>query len=375
LSASRIILFVIVATLAASCGLWVGHQGGWSDYLAAFEGRTLPCRTTDPPGMEVEWIETADPSDHEALAAACATVGPAVVREFAGVDSLPVLDSLVVVTWNVHVGGGDVPRLVERLRRGEFTAGRRPEHFVVLLQEVFRAGPDVPGGAPADFIPARIEETPLSGERIDVAETARLLDLNLFYIPSIRNGVPAKGEAEEDRGNAILSTLLLDDLTAIELPLERHRRVAIAATVRGATSSGDAWTLRACNVHLDTRTDFPRVFESVGVGRLRQAKALVPVLLEEDVVLGGDINTWGPGSIEGAIDYLREHFPQTGELDDEPTVSIPAFPDRRTDYLFFRLSGGRTGRYHRLDDRMGSDHYPLIGVIQLTNGERGRSLD
>ena len=35
----------------------------------------------------------------------------------------------------------------------------------------------------------------------------------------------------EDRGNAILSTLPLSDLTAIELPLESQRRVALQATV------------------------------------------------------------------------------------------------------------------------------------------------
>jgi endonuclease/exonuclease/phosphatase family metal-dependent hydrolase len=373
LKARKIVLSIIVATMVASCSLWMGHGGSPAEYLASFEGRTLPCRTTNPPGIDVEWSETADPSDRERLAAGCATVGPVVVRESAVSGSFPVLDSLVVVTWNVHVGGGDIPGLVERLRCGEFNDGRRPEHFVVYLQEAFRTGPEVPVGAPADFIPARIEETPPSGERIDIVETARLLDLSLFYVPSMKNGVPDAGQVEEDRGNAILSTFPLDDLTAIELPLERHRRVAIAATVRGVTSTGDAWTLRLCNVHLDTRTDFPRVFESVGVGRLRQARALVPALPEDDVVLGGDFNTWGPGSIEGAIDYLRENFPQTGELDDEPTVSITAFPDRRTDYLFFRLSGGRSGRYHRLDDRMGSDHYPLIGVIRLTHYEHGRS--
>ena len=369
----RIVLFLVMGTLAASCSLWMGHKGRPSEYLASFEGRTLPCRTTDPAGIEVEWIETADPSDHEALAVGCASVGPVVVRGVAGSGSPPVLDSLVVITWNVHVGGGDVPLLVEQLRRGEFTDGRRPGHFVVFLQEVFRAGPEVPAGAPAEFVPARIAETPPSGDRIDIVETARLLDLNLFYVPSMKNGVPGPGEVEEDRGNAILSTFPLEELTAIELPLERHRRVAIAATIRGVSSSGDLWTLRLCNVHLDTRTDFPRVFESMGVGRLRQAKALVPVLPEDDVVLGGDINTWGPGSIAGAGDYLRENFPQTGELDDQPTVSITALPDRRTDYLFFRLSKGRSARYHRLDDRMGSDHHPLLGTIQLAGQPHERS--
>jgi endonuclease/exonuclease/phosphatase family metal-dependent hydrolase len=373
LSTRKIILFSVMAALAVSSSLWTGHKGTPSGDLAAFEGRTLPCRTTDPPGIGVEWVETADASDREALAIGCTSVGPVVVREFAGGDSLPMLDSLVVVTWNTHVGGGDVISFVGRVRDGEFTGGRRPEHFVLLLQEVFRAGPEVPVGASAELVPARIAETPPSGERIDIVETARRLELNLFYVPSMKNGVAKPGEVEEDRGNAILSTFRLRDLTAIELPLERYRRVAIAVTARGVTSSGSPWTLRVCNVHLDTRSDFPRVLESVGMGRLRQARAIVPVVPEKDVVLGGDFNTWGPSPTEGAIDYLLEQFPQSGELDHEPTVSIAVLPDRRTDYLFFRLSGERSARYHRLDDRMGSDHYPLLGVIQLTSREHGRS--
>jgi hypothetical protein len=38
------------------------------------------------------------------------------------------------------------------------------------------------------------------------------------------------GGVDEDRGNAILATLPLRDVAAIELPLVRERRVAVAAS-------------------------------------------------------------------------------------------------------------------------------------------------
>src|SRR5512143_499439 len=49
----------------------------------------------------------------------------------------------VIVCWNTHVGGGDVERLVSDLRSGRIT-GRVPAAIVLLLQEVYRAGDDVP---------------------------------------------------------------------------------------------------------------------------------------------------------------------------------------------------------------------------------------
>ena len=51
----------------------------------------------------------------------------------------------------------------------------------------------------------------------------------MLYAPSMRNGESAGGG--EDRGNAIVSTLPLADPTVIELPLERQRRVVVAASI------------------------------------------------------------------------------------------------------------------------------------------------
>ena len=35
----------------------------------------------------------------------------------------------------------------------------------------------------------------------------------------------------------------------------------------------------------------------------------------------------------------------------------------RLDYLFFRLADGWTASTQRLDERFGSDHYPVIGTF------------
>ena len=35
----------------------------------------------------------------------------------------------------------------------------------------------------------------------------------------------------------------------------------------------------------------------------------------------------------------------------------------RLDYLFFRLAGGWTASTQRLDERFGSDHYPVLGTF------------
>ena len=87
----------------------------------------------------------------------------------------------------------------------------------------------------------------------------------------MRNGEP--GVTSEDRGNAILSTLPLSDLTAIELPLERQRRVALARDGDRDAPGGAATPLRLICTHFTNMVmhHFWVLSES---GRLRQARAL-----------------------------------------------------------------------------------------------------
>ncbi len=329
----------------------------------------LTCREGTA-GANVKWIEAADELDRETHAIWCTTVGPWVVEDFSPPSAFERIDSLAIITWNIYIGGGDLVPFVEDFRAGVYTDGPAPEHFVLLIQEAYRDGPDVPKNMPEEvWVPTRREYDPPSGNRMDIMESAERLGLWLFYVPSQRNGYPEDGPRQEDKGNAILSTVPLSELTAIELPFEKYRRVVVAATAEGVSTGGAAWRLRICNTHLDNKAKFPRYLQSAGAGRLRQMKALLPHLDEVPCVLGGDFNTWAPEALETAIPLVRKTFGQPQELSEKPTVVAPFIPDRRVDYLFFNLPDGLKGRYDRIEERYGSDHYPLLGWVQLVPAE------
>jgi endonuclease/exonuclease/phosphatase family metal-dependent hydrolase len=183
----------------------------------------------------------------------------------------------------------------------------------------------------------------------------------------MRNGTTA---VAEDRGTAILSTMPLADLQAIELPFERQRRVALAATVGGATPSGEAWRLRLAAVHMDTSLAFTR--GGPVVARRRQAEALVEALGLDaapnltgsagiPTVLGGDFNTW-LGPKESALDVLRRAFPETPRAGNASTWRGPLGAHAALDHVFVR-GQFRSVTTRRLPGRFGSDHYPLLTVV------------
>jgi endonuclease/exonuclease/phosphatase family metal-dependent hydrolase len=263
------------------------------------------------------------------------------------------LDGLTLVTWNIHLDGGDLPALVRALRAGSLTGGRPAGHFVLLLEEVGRGGNLVPlmtAGMPA---PPRVDVRPPDPGR-DIVQVARTLDLSLFYVASMRNGREEVATEREDRGNAILSTLPLADFTAIELPFGRHRRVAITARVEGAGG------LRVAAVHLDASVGGRRLWVFSSGVRGRQAKHLVKTFAPEELlVVGADLNTWSEALGEPAYQEFARAFPQTARPRIAPTFRIPWL----VDYMFFRLPDGWTGTSHRAEDRYGSDHHPIAGVI------------
>jgi hypothetical protein len=47
----------------------------------------------------------------------------------------------------------------------------------------------------------------------------------------------------------------------------------------------------------------------------------------------------------------------------------------RLDHLFFRLADGWHGRFVRANERFESDHYPLIGTIQLGGASRAAGCE
>src|ERR1700752_2616863 len=73
------------------------------------------------------------------------TVGPPII--FAppnAQDSALAKGRLIVVNWNIHVGNGDVTGLVDNISSLEAASGFGKPEFVLLLEETFRQGEDIP---------------------------------------------------------------------------------------------------------------------------------------------------------------------------------------------------------------------------------------
>lgn len=336
---------------------------------AAPLGAAPACRAPHAEGgARVEWTVAAPDPHRPRLDRWCATVGRPEVDPIpdAPLPPPPAADSLAVIAWNVYGGGGDLRRLVGDLRSGQAT-GAPVAHFVILVQEAVRTGalPPAELGAP---VPEGVRNEPPSEAPRDIVRAAGELGLALAYVPSLRNGHSPEGEPEEDRGNAILSTLPLREVHAIELPFEAQRRVAVGATVALPRAGGESVAVRVVSLHLDTRTAGWGVLGSLGGGRLRQARALTAALPPAlPVVVGGDLNTWSARWLEGSVAYLRRHFPETPPPPPGPTFRT-AWGFRRTlDHMFFRLPAGWSARYRVLPDTRGSDHYPLLGWVRLAS--------
>lgn len=289
--------------------------------------------------------------DARALARWRVAVGPPVI--LAGRDTpAAAVDELTIVSWNTALGAGDIPRFVRSLPPAS--------PMVLLLQEVYRGGPEVPGVLPPDAAVARRQGGAAAGPRYEEIESvAAALGLWLYYVPSMRNGSPAA--SSEDRGNAILSSLPLQDLAALELPFERQRRVAVAGTVAGYASTGTRWQLRLVNAHLDHTFDLRRLWLAAEYGRTRQARSLLSALpAETPLILGGDFNTWSGFSDQTYLTLARS-FPDTRVTDRRATF----LGVLRLDHLFFKLEPGWTATVRRADNRFGSDHSPLIGTVKV----------
>jgi endonuclease/exonuclease/phosphatase family metal-dependent hydrolase len=222
---------------------------------------------------------------------------------------------------------------------------------VLLLQEVFRQDDSVPSQPPdGSRLASRQSPSPPGAERRGIEATARALGLSMFYVPSMRNGQP-----REDRGNAILSSIALDGLEAIELPLERQRRVAIAADVH--VRADVPLTVRLVSTHF-TNMVAHHLWLLSEPGRVRQARALTKVLDDgRPTVLGGDFNSWF-GYNDAAFRELAHVLPLSRPEDRRAT-----FGPMRLDHVLARLPAGWHIHVIRANSRYGSDHYPLIAVI------------
>ena len=257
--------------------------------------------------LPVTWLLTL-----LALGTACVRVSPELTPAGPAV--------LAIVTWNLNAGRGDLPRLLDDLVDGRLTAAP-PRHFVVLLQEA------------------------IAGTRNDARTIATRRRLASFFGPVLRG-------PERTSGNAMLSSLPLESPIAIDLPEERQPRGAIAATIRV-----EGYPFLVVGTHLENRLGWRQgLFGDRARGR--QAEALLRALPPRGYgVLGGDMNTM-LGATEPAWRMFLERFPDT------PERPAPTFRERLVlDHLFFDLPPGWSATRHVLEDRYGSDHHPVLGLI------------
>jgi endonuclease/exonuclease/phosphatase family metal-dependent hydrolase len=347
-------------TAIALCVL--GHWGCAASRRFLAEAPNASCRAVVAEiRQQPRWIRTAEARDRARHDEWCAAVGP-VLYEEANARIVAPSDRLAIVSWNVHMGRGDLLAFADALRSGQLTGGEAEDDFVLLLQETYRMGPEVPAVLPDNRALGRALELPRDAAAHDVRSLAAALNLFVAYVPSMRNGPD-----RVDRGNAILSTRRLSHLLAIELPLERQRRTALAAAVDGVAPSGTPWRLNVASVHLDTAPALLR--GGPAAARRRQALALVDALasLAAPVALGGDLNTsWG--SDEPAFRVLRAAFPDATTVDTAPTWKGPLAASARLDHLFVRWrkpTRGGAPIVRRVPARYGSDHHPLVTVVRF----------
>jgi len=174
----------------------------------------------------------------------------------------------------------------------------------------------------------------------------------------MRNGAAAQ---REDRGNAIASTLPLDDVRILELPFEHQRRVVPMATVEGGARAGPRWRLRMAGVHFDT--GLALAHGGPFAARRREADALIAALDDSTIptLVGGDFNTW-LGDREAAMTAMRGAFPDTPRWAPASTWRGPLGLRASLDRVFVR-GAVRTVTIRRLPERFGSDHYPLLARL------------
>jgi len=346
-------------TLALACAwLVISGRVPAAAELEVLESR-CPARLAQLENQAVAWHQ-GSAGDAAELDRWCRAVGPPILiaRSDAGLAaSPPLLDELVVVTWNAHLAEGRLAELVGGLRSGAFTSGRAVNHFVVLVQETYRRGADVP--AFPDQARTAFGIVPRDPYAPDARATATALGLYMWYVPSMRNG----SEMREDRGSAIFSSEPLLEPRALELPLARQRRVTVGAAVAVRTRRGIE-KLALLSVHLEPVSS-PRslwIFHNPRDGQVRSLLELLasppftPPVATAGIVMGGDFNTVRGGDRESAYGLARQW--STGlASDDRRRTHLMG----RLDYLFFRLADGWRADARRLDERFGSDHYPVLG--------------
>jgi len=350
---------LISTAIVSICTAAVLIEGGASGQTITAQFASCPARAATVGGVPVTWHQ-GRAGDAVELEQWCLAVGgPIFVQTASAPAAAPPLEELAVVTWNAHLAEGRLVDLITDLRAGAFTSGRPVKHFVLLLQELYRGGHDVPAFMPGARTAFAI--LPRNPKATDARSYAASLGLSVLYVPSMRNGA----RLLEDRGNAIVSTEPLLEPLALELPLERQRRVAISTAIE-VTIDQRPTRLELFDAHLEPLSS-PRSLWIFRNPRRPQARAILDLLktprfdksgASVGTVLGGDFNIVSRGINE---DAYRETRAWSTSLASENQHNTHAMG--RLDHLFFKLDEGWSARTARLDNRFGSDHYPVLGTF------------
>jgi endonuclease/exonuclease/phosphatase family metal-dependent hydrolase len=305
-----------------------------------------PCRTvTQQTEDAILWVAPETGKDRIRLASWCAAVGP-IARftpaEAPGGETRPV----VVISWNMAVGSGDLSKLISDVRNDSRHAGA---HFVFLLQEAYRWSDDtLPSHCEGLGVADRLGPSPRRDTR-DLPRIAAELSLHAAYVPSMRNSITCDELPREDRGNAILSTLPLANVTVIELPFTQQRRVAVAATM---TNGASAFTV--LSLHFDTVLRKGRQARGVvDAIRALQLKAPMPV------IAAGDFN--GTSSSAGVRELRKRGSFIEASCGEEPTHN--RIPRVRLDHVLTRNI--EAASCETLSQAYGSDHQPLLARFEF----------
>jgi endonuclease/exonuclease/phosphatase family metal-dependent hydrolase len=331
----------LLPRIAVTIGLAVGASCGPKPIVLV---PTHPAtRNCDGDSRLVTWRR--DPDSSGRLRRWCEGVGTPLV--IAASPRQADVRRLLVVSWNIHVGAGRVRALVDRILERTPKPATGEVGIVLLLQEAFRAGAAVPDFVPGDIsVPAAIRpDRPAP----DVAELAQSMGMSAVYVPSMRNGPSTCVDDREDRGSAILSSEPLSNITAIELPFGKQRRVAVMATVTPVGGTGSP--LHVIAGHLDSF-----------VGTRSQAETLAGYLDElkgsgAPVLLGIDTNAVR-GRADSAVRALERTLPieACGNGRTGPWLA-------RLDFIFSNLPEFSGKACETLVDRYGSDHLPILLTI------------
>jgi len=230
-----------------------------------------------------------------------------------------------VLSYNIHHGAGEDGKIdLPRLARVILAA--KPD--IVALQEVDR-------------------KTRRVGGVNQARELGRLTKMHAMF----GNAMEYSGG---HYGGAILSRWEILDAKAYRLGHDKgsEPRAAVAVVVRAGKTGP---MLQFVGTHLDHQRD------SLRLRQARQLNALFAKAAARAVILAGDLNAT-PAS--KPIAALREHWTPAAGPGAAPTWPS-ARPRRKIDYVLFRPAAGwRIIEARVLDEKLASDHRPLLAVLE-----------